>query len=140
MTLTRIKLIINTHDNGVVSEHFYIKNYMKHGVYKSFYINGYPHLHVQYKKGVLHGTYIEYHETDELDSTTSVKKIINYMNGKRHGMYELYSKDKTPLKKIEYNHGKIHGIYKDFKSSGISPIEINIKKYQNGILIKNKQV
>jgi antitoxin component YwqK of YwqJK toxin-antitoxin module len=48
---------------------------------------------------------------------------VNYIDEKRHGLYEDYYSNGTPWYKENYINGELHGLYERYSNSGKSYIK-----------------
>lgn len=86
----------------------------KHGICKKYALGNLPWVEESYVRGELHGEAKVYHI-----STTTLRSVINYAYGKKHGTSKKFRSNGTLLSTAEYVNDKKHGIYACFRSNGL---------------------
>ena len=100
------------HTNGKKSYTGHFANGLKHGVFKTYRVDGKLRLHESFKLGKLNGNSIHYYDNGKVKSST------HYTNGKRHGDCTHWY-DNTKVKSTEHYVNELkHGNFKYFDSNG----------------------
>jgi antitoxin component YwqK of YwqJK toxin-antitoxin module len=134
------------HDNGIISEEYYLTNNVKNGEYKSYNYDGTLNITSNYVDGKLHGKCKKYDKTkdnrlhiecnyidDKLEgefiiywhfrdnnyiSNVIIKEIYNYNNGKKNGEYKKFYNNSELEKICRYIDDKKQGECKEYHQTG----------------------
>jgi len=98
--------------DGLLCEHSHYIDGKKHGESREWY-NGYIVKHERYKNDVLHGTN-RYYTFDSFKDTNELCTIIDYVDGKKHGLRKRYTPEGYLEKQEHYHEDKLHGLVTDW--------------------------
>lgn len=129
-----------TYKNGYIIQRERINGYIeankKHGIWKSFYVNGQVQSEGYYKRGVEHGYFKDYDTSGNLVLTTKYENGIKIEDAKELVKLEVrkdYYADGTVKIAASYNkEGKLEGVRREYAEDGTIDRSYIFK---NGIMI-----
>jgi antitoxin component YwqK of YwqJK toxin-antitoxin module len=99
-----------------------LKNGKKHGVYKSYYGNGFPELITNFNDGVEQGIEQAYYPSG------CIWYKAEFKDGNKHGKTLTWLDcSKFACKEEMFHEGKLHGVCKTFRKNGTLLTEQNYK-------------
>lgn len=105
-----------TYSDGKIKLRYYVKeidgNFLKHGMYRTWYQDGMKAEEIEYEKGKKNGKYISWHKNG------TKKDEIEYENDKKNGKYISWYENGTKYKELEYENDKENGKYNLWSSNG----------------------
>ncbi len=113
--------------NGQIKSIRKYKNGKKHGLQKTFGLDGTPVYEIEFDNGKLHGDFIEYYPNGQ------VSRFIQGSNGKKNGIYKKFSMSGQLLQLRTFKDDIEHGPAEDYNHDGKLLAKYN---YVNGKVIE----
>lgn len=108
----RITAELRKYEDGVITRSIPVINGLIDGTVRSFAINGNKIYEKSYKRGILEGTSITYHDNNVIKST------IPYVKGKKEGLAKYYYNDGTLHVQSTFVNNQLDGQMKTYTKSG----------------------